>query len=265
MGDSSGSVQTSTAPETAQWREILQEEWEQRFWKAAESMWWRISMYMVKAECTCQLPLTFSTRSLMTEWSPHMSTGCGGLLSTGQKLNKCSECGKEFTWKDTLAWHQRIHTGERPHECSKCGKCFSQSCDLFKHQTIHTGERPYKCNECRKFFRQVSDQFEHRRVHTGKRLFQFSNCGKFFDSKSNLIQHKEVHTGARPYMCSECGKEFNCKHTLVLHQRTHIRENPYECSKCGKTSVKAPTLIYTGEFTQWLQVQEMWESLQLHL
>ncbi|XP_017519066.3 zinc finger protein 671 isoform X1 [Manis javanica] len=165
---------------------------------------------------------------------PHKSTELLGVLHTGQRRHKCSECGKVFTRRDTLTQHQRVHTGERPYECSTCGKFFRQSCDLFKHETIHTGERPYKCSDCGKFFRQVSGLIEHRRVHTGERLYQCGNCGKFFSSKSNLVRHQEVHTGARPYMCSECGKEFTRKHTLVLHQRTHTGEKPYECSECGK-------------------------------
>jgi KRAB domain-containing zinc finger protein len=117
----------------------------------------------------------------------HENTELGEDFHSGQRHHECSECGKVFTYRNTLARHQRVHTGEKLYECCECGKFFRQSYDLFKHQTVHTGEKLYQC----------------------------SKCGKFFSSKSNLIRHQEVHTGARPYECSECGKAFTQRPNLI--------------------------------------------------
>ena len=45
----------------------------------------------------------------------------------------------------TLRKHERVHTGEKSNKCKQCGKCFSQAGTLRKHERVHTGENPYEC------------------------------------------------------------------------------------------------------------------------
>ncbi|NXB20515.1 ZNF79 protein, partial [Rhagologus leucostigma] len=68
-----------------------------------------------------------SSRSLELVEKPH----------TGEKLHKCLECRRTFSYSSDLIWHQVIHTEEGPHECGECGKTFGQSSSLREHQHIH--------------------------------------------------------------------------------------------------------------------------------
>ncbi|NXL13265.1 ZNF3 protein, partial [Setophaga kirtlandii] len=55
-------------------------------------------------------------------------------LPDGEKLYKCLECEKSFSWSSSLTQH---HTGEWPYECGECGKSFIQSSNLICDQMIH--------------------------------------------------------------------------------------------------------------------------------
>lgn len=73
---------------------------------------------------------------------------------------QCDTCGKRYTVKTTLQYHQKRHSGmwffywidtnfyfnlenyemKRPHECNTCGKSFASKRDLRRHEISHSRE-----------------------------------------------------------------------------------------------------------------------------
>ncbi|XP_061476931.1 zinc finger protein 660-like [Rhineura floridana] len=173
-------------------------------------------------------------------------------IHTGMKAYKCLECGKSFSRRTYLTYHQRIHTGEQPYQCLECGKRFTSKPSLTSHQRIHTGEKPYQCLECGKSFNASADFCRHQRIHTGEKPYQCLECGKSFNRRSNLTSHQRIHSSEKPYQCLECGKRFTSKPSLTSHQSIHTGEKPYQCLECGKTFIWKESLtshqsIHTGE------------------
>ena len=184
-------------------------------------------------------------------------------------------CGKEFSRKDHLTTHERIHPEIKPlqcyeksqkqlvaHEaiprnentfqCNVCKKIFAHKQYLKKHEVIHSKEKPFQCKNCLKYFTQYQNLKRHEIIHTGEVPFQCKICKKRFNLKGNLKVHKRIHTKKKIFQCNDCVKGFNTKQNLEIHERIHTGEKPLKCETCSKT-FRSPSYltihhrIHTGE------------------
>ncbi|XP_062978615.1 zinc finger protein ZFP2-like [Elgaria multicarinata webbii] len=200
------------------------------------------------------------------------------IVLNGEKLFKCSECGKSFNQQISLTkhkishivdkrcleyeksfycntdfnLHQRFYTDEQPHKYTEYGNTFIDSQNLQEHQIFQTGEMPYQFSEWENCVRQSINFTIHQSFLPGVKPYKCSECGKTFSHSKSLEVHQRIHTGEKPYECSECGKNFSRSTYLNTHQRIHTGEKPYECSECRKSfshsiSLKRHQRTHTGE------------------
>ncbi|XP_041830726.1 gastrula zinc finger protein XlCGF57.1-like [Melanotaenia boesemani] len=192
-----------------------------------------------------------------------------------KKPFSCSECGKQFLYKQSLKRHMRrntgktsscslaqkcsgvtqnarVHTGKKKFGCLECGKTFRDQFSLKSHIRVHTGEQPFGCDVCGKRFKHQHDVKIHMRIHTGEMPFSCDVCGKRFKHQHNLKTHMRIHTGEKPYVCDICGKRARHQNNLKTHMIVHKGERPFGCDLCGKrfnrkTSLRAHKAVHTGE------------------
>uniref|UniRef100_A0A8C4QMW0 C2H2-type domain-containing protein n=1 Tax=Eptatretus burgeri TaxID=7764 RepID=A0A8C4QMW0_EPTBU len=159
----------------------------------------------------------------------------GETLSEKARLFSCLRCSHLFLTEGALQLHMDTRHKKRGlYKCTVCGKNFSTKQSVKIHNRIHTGERPYKCSVCGKSFTAKNSVTIHMRTHTGERLFKCSVCGRTFTVARHVKSHMKTHTGERPHKCLVCGKNFSQKSSVKIHMRTHTGERPFKCSVCGR-------------------------------
>ncbi|XP_060842764.1 zinc finger protein 664-like [Rhopalosiphum padi] len=131
----------------------------------------------------------------------------------------CTQCGRKFDDRSSLALHRRTHKRAMSCLCDICGKELSSREHLKLHKRLHTGEKPNVCSFCGKGFAKQCTLVLHLRTHTGEKPYQCDQCGKTFSQRSSYVIHYRKHTGARPYVCA-CGSGFVCRAMLTAHEKT---------------------------------------------
>ncbi|XP_060126650.1 zinc finger protein 397-like [Zootoca vivipara] len=133
----------------------------------------------------------------------------------------CSICGKSFVHRSSLNRHMKAHTGERLHKCSDCGKKFSPA--VSKGKTADAGKKTYRCAKCEGGSRPKPSLNGRKRTN----WFRCLECGHNSNCLSHLLRHQRIHTGEKPYPCPICGRKFRQTTHLVRHERTHGNKKPH--------------------------------------
>ncbi|XP_032998178.1 zinc finger protein with KRAB and SCAN domains 8-like isoform X2 [Lacerta agilis] len=150
-------------------------------------------------------------------------------IQTGQTAHKCSQCGKNFDWIPQV----RPRGREERYSCTECEKSYTSKSFLLKHQQLHRGEKPYKCCFCPEAYTNWWELKAHRQTHRGDtphKPYKCSHCGMIFLWNSQLLSREGSHTA----FCCYCGKGFMQNSELVEHEKTHAAEEPLACFICGE-------------------------------
>ena len=196
---------------------------------------------------------------------PDVSKKVGsGNIDSGNTVNPCGQCGKNFNQKALLHQHlAEVHGDERARkrfQCHVCDKWLSTERMMTGHQNMHMGIKTFKCTFCDRSYQNRGNMAQHRKqahaeewkailqekIKQGRKALKpCPSCEMEFSSKADLHQHlAEVHgdPSARETQCETCGKWFMSKVKLRDHMRTHTGDRPFSCDFCPQSFMSKGTL-----------------------
>ena len=140
--------------------------------------------------------------------------------------NKCNQCGCEFSRKDNLKSHLKIHTGEKSNKCSQCDYASSNASSLRTHLKTHSGEKPNKCNQCDYACSQAGSLRRHEQLQKLERYFAVNKLSlnvrktrsiAFLPPKTHFHYHDLILEGqAIQWCCSPGATEDSFRFLGVL-------------------------------------------------
>ena len=118
---------------------------------------------------------------------------------------KCDVCNKEFSHKDRLKFHTKIHNQEKNQVCDLCGKSFIHDQNLQLHHLKSHGS-------------------EEEKIKSQK--YACSGCDKHFYRRHVLAQHEQIHSRILRFSCDQCEKEFFTSNARRQHiDKKHLGKN----------------------------------------
>lgn len=127
-----------------------------------------------------------------------------------KKKEKCKECGKIFSNKNSLRLHRKnahFRSGEdAPFKCHICGRGFKYSINLTSHMQIH--KESFSCDECGRVFASKSDVKKHAvNQHKSSLTYECNKCRRLYCSVKRYQKHRE--------QCSDYGSSARKKMSKV--------------------------------------------------
>ncbi len=157
------------------------------------------------------------------------------LIHTGNKQHTCPYCQKNFSRKDHLKNHLRIHDPNKEmHKCPTCGKEYASPFAFKTHLAFHAAdEGELICGVCKDEFEDKPSLVKHLRIHAGARSVKDAAekrqkcplCNKMFFTRKDVKRHLVVHTKDRDFLCQYCPQRFGRRDHLVRHlKKAHSNE-----------------------------------------
>ncbi|KAF4525520.1 hypothetical protein B566_EDAN014906 [Ephemera danica] len=124
-----------------------------------------------------------------------------------KKVYRCEKetCRKEYNSYLSYRKHVAVHAAEDGGlDCKICGKNFTNREEILYHLKVHAGsrtvknpsEKKFQCEHCERRFFTRKDVKRHLVVHTGRRDFLCQFCPQRFGRKDHLVRHiKKSHGG----------------------------------------------------------------------
>ena len=164
---------------------------------------------------------------------------------------QCAICETQFTRKDNLKRHLRVHLDTPQHHCMSCNQYFSSNESLMKHDSEKHSSN-HLCATCGKTFKTNHTMKRHAAMQHGIlfgtpskvtiHMCPYQECKKQFDQKTKFVDHLNIHTGIKPYGCGNCDKTFANRYLRNQHATICKGEVSLTCSQCGIPFASKSTL-----------------------
>ena len=121
-----------------------------------------------------------------------------------------------------------MHSGEKSNKCNQCGYASSQAVHLRTHLKIHSGEKSNKCNQCDYASSQASKLKRHMKTHTGEKSHKCNQCDYASSLAGNLRTHLKTHSGEKSHKCNQCYFASSQASYLRINVKTHSKEKLHQ-------------------------------------